>query len=222
VRRVIDEYRVGSVCDFGGGANPVLSLDDIDRLGLRYLIVDAPTAELQKTPPGYNTRNLDIGGPGFYLDGETFDLVVSKFVAEHVADPAAFHLCARSVLRRGGRAAHFFPTLPAPPFVMNRLLGGRPSRMLIDLLQPGLRDKTGPLGKFPAYYRWCEEPTDRQYLRFSSVGFAVEDYVVHIGHDYFRRFPMAQRASNAISRQLIRRPQPWFSTYAAVVLRRSG
>ncbi len=40
VRRLVEEQGVRSVCDFGGGANPVLSLDFVERLGLRYLIVD--------------------------------------------------------------------------------------------------------------------------------------------------------------------------------------
>ena len=44
VRRLAEEQAVRSVCDFGGGANPVLSLDDIDRLGLDYVVVDASAA----------------------------------------------------------------------------------------------------------------------------------------------------------------------------------
>lgn len=221
VRRVIDEHRLRSVCDFGGGANPVLSLDDIDRLGLRYVVVDSSVDELRKTPPGYETRHLDVERPGFDLGGDMFDMVLSNFVAEHVKDPVRFHINARSVLRPGGRAAHFFPTLPAPPFVINRLLSGSGSRKLIDLLQPDLRSADGPLGHFRAHYRWCEGPSRRQYRRFASVGFTVESYVAYVGHDYLRRFAVAQRVSDAISRQLIRWPRPWFSTYAAVVLRQS-
>jgi len=221
VLRLAREQAVRSVCDLGGGANPVLSLDDIEQLGLRYLVVDASAQELGKTPAGYETRQVDVVDPSFELGGEQFDLVVSRFVAEHVPDPAAFHSSARRVLRPGGWAAHFFPTLPSPPFVINRLLMARGSRQMVDLLQPRSRHQEGQHGKFRAYYRWCEGPTRRQHRRFASVGFTVEGYVVHVGHDYYRRFPAIQRTADFVSRQLIRRPRPGLSTYAAVVLRRT-
>jgi len=221
VLHLVEKQEVRSVCDFGGGANPVLSLDDIQRLGLRYLVVDASAEELAKTPPGYWTRALDLPtAPPVDLGGERFDLVVSKFVAEHVEDPAAFHTAVWDALRPGGFAAHFFPTLPSLPFVANRLLNGRESRRLIDLLQPGLRDRSGPFRKFRAYYRWCRGPSRRQYRRFESQGFEVVDYVVLVGHRYYERFPAVQRAVDRVSRRAICLRQPALSTYAWVVLRR--
>ena len=220
VRRLVEEQGVRSVCDFGGGANPVLSLDFVERLSLRYLIVDASAEELAKAPDGYATRVLDLMAPGADLGGEPFDLVVSKFVAEHVADPAAFHGAVRRAVRPGGLAAHFFPTLPSPPYAVNRLLSGSPSRWLRDLLQPGARGRGGHERAFPAYYRWCAGPSRRQYRRLASEGFEVVDYVVLVGHRYYERFPRVQRAADAVSRQALRLRHPAISTYAAVVLRR--
>jgi len=220
VRRLAEEQAVRSVCDFGGGANPVLSLDDIDRLGLDYVVVDASAEELAKTPPGYRTRALDPVADRLDLGEERFDLVVSRFVAEHMEDPAAFHAAVWLALRPGGRAAHFFPTLPAAPFVANRLLMGHGSRRLIDVLQPGSRGEGGQLPKFRAYYRWCEGPSRRQYRRLASRGFEVVDYVVYVGHRYYERFPAIQRVADAISRHAIRLRRPAISTYACVVLRR--
>lgn len=220
VHHIAQEQAVRSVCDIGGGANPLLSLDDIERLGLRYLVVDASAEQLDQTPAGYDTCTAEIGNGAFEVEGERFDLVISQFVAEHVADPASFHADVRAALRPGGRAAHFFPTLPGLPFVANRLMRGQMSRRLLDILSPEVRAQEGPLGKFPPFYRWCEGPTRRQYRRYASTGFAVEDYLVQVGHTYYQRFPSIQRVSDAVSRQLIRRPWPGISTYAAVVLRR--
>ena len=218
--RIIAEHDVRVVADFGGGANPTLALDEIERMGLCYLVVDASEAQLAKTPPGYRTRVLDLTGAPAGLGAERFDLVVSRFVAEHIADPEAFHRAVWASLRPGGLAAHFFPTLPAPPFVVNRLLHGRGSRRLVDALQPGARHDGGLHAKFPAYYRWCAGPTARQHRRFASVGFEVVQYVVLVGHRYYERFPALQRAADAISRRAIRLRRPALATYACVVLRR--
>lgn len=220
VRHLAEEHAVRSVCDFGGGANPVLPLDDIQRLGLRYVVLDASAEELAKTPLGYPTRMRDFTAPGVDLGGEPFDLIVSRFVAEHVEDPAAFHLTVWRALRPGGLAAHFFPTLPSLPFIANRLLTGRASRRLIDLVQPGLRDQNGRQGKFRAYYRWCEGPSRRQYRRFEAHGFEVVDYVALVGHRYYERFPALQRMGDGVSRRSIRLRRPELATYAWVVLRR--
>lgn len=171
VRQIAEEHGARSICDIGGGANPLLSLDDIERLGLRYLVVDASADQLAEAPTGYDTRTADVGSGAFELEGERFDLAVSQFVAEHVADPASFHADVRDALHPGGRAAHFLPTLPALPFVANRLLRGRESRRVLDILTPEVRAQDGLLGKFAPYYRWCEGPTRRQYQRFASAGF---------------------------------------------------
>ncbi|MEJ7786083.1 MAG: methyltransferase domain-containing protein [Solirubrobacteraceae bacterium] len=98
VRRIIREHAVRSVCDFGGDANPVLSLEEIAQMGLRYLVIDTSEAELRKTPSGYETRQLDLADAGFEPTDAPFDLVVSRFVAEHVADPALPFTYARGVL----------------------------------------------------------------------------------------------------------------------------
>ena len=220
VRRLVEEHGARSVCDFGGGANPVLSLEDIDRYGLRYLVVDASARELAKAPRGYATLTADVTAPAAELGAERFDLVVSRFVAEHVADPAAFHAAVWRALRPGGLAAHFFPTLPSPPYLANRVLMGRGSRRLVDVLQPGSRAQDDRLGKFRAYYRWCAGPTRRQYRRYESLGFEVVDYVVLVGHRYYERFPALQRAADALSRRAARLRRPALATYAWVVLRR--
>ena len=220
VRALIAERSVRSICDVGGGANPILSLQDIASTQLRYVVADVSASELAKTPAGYKTRMLASKGASSADFGpEPFDLVISRFVLEHVADPASFHAAIHGALRPDGLAAHFFPTLPSPPFVVNRFLGSW-ARRLIDLLQPGLRHDDGSLAKFQPYYRWCEGPTRRQCRRFSSVGFEIEQYIVLVGHSYHARFSAVQRATDAMSRALVRLRTPAVATYALLLLRR--
>lgn len=219
VRDLIAQRSARSVCDMGGGANPILSLEEIASMGLRYVLADVSTTELAKAPPGYETRTLAMSGSSIDFGGEPFDLVISRFVVEHIADPASFHTAVRDALIPGGFAAHFFPTLPSPPFVLNRILGHR-ARRLVDLLQPGLRNEDGRLGKFRPYYRWCEGPTRRQYRRFDSIGFGIEQYIVLVGHAYHARFSALHHAATAVSHALVRLRVPAVATYAILVLRR--
>jgi len=219
VRQLIQQRSARSVCDVGGGANPVLSLKEIASMRLRYVLADVSVAELAKAPSGYETRTLASAGSGIDFGEERFDLVISRFVVEHIADPVSFHNAVRGALRPGGLAAHFFPTLPSPPFVVNRLLGNR-GRRLVELVQPGLRHEDGRLGKFHPYYRWCEGPTGRQYRRFASVGFDIDQYIVLVGHAYGARFSVVQRVGNAVSRVLVRLRVPSVASYAVLVLRR--
>lgn len=51
---------------------------------------------------------------------QSFDVVESQNVAEHVRDPEAMHHNIHAMLKPGGVAIHFFPTLFAVPFIVNR------------------------------------------------------------------------------------------------------
>ena len=51
VRDLIAQRSARSVCDMGGGANPILSLEEIASMGLRYVLADVSTTELAKAAP---------------------------------------------------------------------------------------------------------------------------------------------------------------------------
>src|ERR1700721_1406514 len=53
---------------------------------------------------------------------ESYDLVFSKMLCEHLPDARTFHANCLRLLRPGARAVHFFPTLYTLPFVANRLI----------------------------------------------------------------------------------------------------
>lgn len=219
LRRIIASHRVRSVCEIGGGANPAFPLEYVAERELDYLILDLSQDELDKAPSGYRKVQADIvqAAPG----GERgFDLVFSKMLAEHVLDGERFHRNVGELLRPGGIAVHFFPTLYAPPFVLNALLPERLAEFVLHIVQTG-RERTGKRAKFPAYYHWCRGPTSRQVERFESLGFEIERYIGFFGHaGYFRKVPTLERAHRYFATWLVKHPFPQITSFTWVVLRK--
>lgn len=206
------------ICEVGGGANPLLALDAIRELGLEeYTVLDVSAVELAKAPTGYRKLQADICGE-ISSTPENFDLVFSKMLAEHVPDAIAFHRNVRRLLRPGGLAFHFFPTLYALPFVVNRWLPENITKHLLSVLSP--RDDYQH-AKFPAYYRLCRGPTPLQLAALRELGYEVLSYTGYFGHEsYWRRIPPIARLSAWLSGWLLRHPNPWLTSFAWVTLRR--
>jgi 2-polyprenyl-3-methyl-5-hydroxy-6-metoxy-1,4-benzoquinol methylase len=216
-----DRPDVGRVCEVGGGARPALSLEAIDERRLDYTLLDASEQELSKAPDGYTKLQADITVRDPASSGR-YDLVFSRLVVEHIANPVAFHRNLFDMLVPGGYALHFFSTLFAPPFVVNRILPEPVATKVVQWLQPG-REQTGNEGKFPAYYRWCRGPTRRQIRRFRSLGYEVHRYDGFFGTPrYYQRFPPLRKADERVARLLIEHPLPALSSFAHVLLRKPG
>lgn len=195
----------------------MLSEEFVARHGLRYVILDTSERELELAPDGYEKEVMDLSDPAVVTRPIMCDLAVSRYVLEHIPDPSAFHANVRALLTPGGRAAHFFSTLWSLPFLVNRLLPGRLTGRLAELTLP-TRDTEGHEAVFPATYRWCRGPTDRQIRRFESAGYSVEEYVGWFGHSYFRRIPPLQALEYRAAGALARRPVPALTSFAEVVL----
>ena len=198
----------GKVCELGGGARPALALDFLERNGLQCLVVDISEPELRKAPPGYATLVGDVSSPGFSTgvhDGQ-YDLVFSRVLAEHVTDARRFHQNVRRLLRPGGIAMHFFPTLWWPPFVANRLLPESLAERILLRIEPW-RERSGKSGKFPAYYHWCYGPTAGQVQRLAGVGFGIERCVAYFGENSHAPGRVLGRAQRTLDEADARAPQ---------------
>jgi SAM-dependent methyltransferase len=206
------------VLDVGAGANPLLDEAFVVRQDLHYAILDVDRGELDKAPAGFRRIHADITAADLPVD-DAFDLICSMDLAEHLADPEAFHRNVLRLLRPGGVAVHFFPTLYALPFVVNRVAPERVMRPLLLRLQPD-RLQRGLHPKFPALYRWCRGPTRRQLRRFARLGFEMESYVGYFGHGYYTAVPVLDRLEQAKAALLRAHPVPALTSYALVVLRR--
>lgn len=216
LRQLVEDNGCHSICEVGGGANPALPLEYVTARRLRYSLLDIAPGELVKAPPGYDKIVADIGGETV-PPGGPFDLVFSKMLAEHVPDPRRFHLNVYGLLRPGGLAFHFFPTLYALPLVANRFLPERVSTVAQQIFSPRDRVKQG---KFPAYYRWCRGPNAALIRRFEQLGYDVEEYAGFFGHGYYDKIPVIRALHRVATRFLVQHPVHWFTSVAFLILRR--
>lgn len=208
------------VLELGGGANPTLPLDFVQREGIEYTVLDISPVELAKAPSGYRKVCCDIGAYDMAIGEQEggYDLIFSKMLAEHVRNGEQMHRNVLRLLAPGGKAVHYFPTLYAPPFVLNRIIPETLADRLLQWLEPG-REKEGNKGKFPAYYSWCRGPTKRQLRRLRSLGYDIEEYVGFFGHNvYYRRIPVVRGMHRRLCDWLVDHPVPGLTSSVYVAL----
>ncbi|MFT3857451.1 MAG: methyltransferase domain-containing protein [Aquabacterium sp.] len=217
VLRNIQKCSGRDICDIGGGANPLLSTSDVDVNGVRYSLLDISQTELDKAVCNGTKIRADICDQTPVVKNE-YDLVFSNMLAEHVADPKAFHRNVFAMLKPGGLAIHFFPTMYAPPFLVNRLVPETVAGAILDRLAP--RDRYQK-DKFPAYYRWCRGPSTSQLNRLRSVGFNIVEYNAYFGHKgyYTRVKPLLAMHEKLVS-MLIKHPVPSLTSFSIIVLQK--
>lgn len=202
------------VCDIGGGRTPLLWPREVGELGLEYTLLDVSRDELERGPEGHHRLCMDITKPLEASVLERFDLIFSKFVAEHVPDGEAMHRNIYAMLRPGGHAFHLFPTLFHPAFVVNRLLPHRLMGRVRDLLAGA------SYPKFPAVYSWCYGPSPRRIAAFRAIGFEIEEYTGFYGTPYLARVPVIGELDARLNAVLARRRSRHLTSYACVLLRK--
>jgi SAM-dependent methyltransferase len=207
-----------AVAELGGGANPLVADESTWGFAPDRVVLDISADELAKAPDNVRTQVVDLCRP--VADGHAaYDLVFSKMLCEHIRDPRTFHRNCFDLLRPGGHAVHFFPTVSTVPFVVNRLAPEELGRSVLRRVQPQ-RISDPKQEKFPAFYRWCTGPTARGTRRFESVGFQVEAWHATFGHTYYRRVAPLHAVEVAKTRFLQEHPSAYLTSFAAVVLRK--
>ena len=204
------------LCEIGGGAFPAISLQQIKELNLEYTILDISQTELERAPKQYVKVEADICDPNLKGEG-SYDLIFSKMLAEHVLDAKTFHSNVYKLLKPGGIAFHFFPTLYSPPFIINRLIPEFLAKILFNLF---VRNDSVVHKRFTAYYNWCRGPIKCQIKNLESVGFEIIEYRGFFGHKYYRKIPILRDLHKLFVRFLTRFPNVYLTSFAFAVLKK--
>lgn len=217
LKQFIQTHEFKNILDIGGGANPILSPDYVERMGLSYSILDISEAELKKASATYHKIVKDITANDLKIS-DKFDMVFTKMLAEHIRDGERLHKNIHVLLKENGIAIHFFPTLYALPFLINKLIPEKINKCLLARIAP--RDNYQH-AKFPAYYNWCTGPTPASLKRFERLGYEVLEYKGLYGHaGYYRRVPPINMLHLYLVEFLLKHPNPYLTSYAYIILRK--
>lgn len=216
LQHLIITEKLTKICEIGGGANPLISVEFIKKYNIDYCVVDIDSEELDKADNAYRKELHDVTKKPL---NEKYDLIFSKMVMEHIKDIKPFHENIQISLRKGGLACHFFPTLFNLPMLMNLLIPDFITDKLVFFLQQN-RDKKYQK-KFKPYYKWCFGPTKSNIKRFEDVGYFVDTYYGFFGHSYYSgRFHYLHRLELFKTKLLIKKPNPFVTVNGIILLKK--
>lgn len=223
IRGEIERRYTTRIADIGGGANPLLKRDFVERLALQYTVIDISQAELEKAPNYCRKVRADLSGPAedflHAVGNERFDIVFSIMLLEHIARPAVAHANIAAIMAPGGIAIHLYASPYNLPLACNRYMPESVAHAVLRVVQPG-RDFSGHQVKFPAYYKMCGNPSKTLHGRFASFGFDVIQHTGFIGHGYYLRFPLIRTIEDRLRRSLVRLGIPLTSAQLLILRKR--
>lgn len=216
-------YGLTELCEIGGGRDPGFQPGNPALGGLSLTVNDIDQLELDFAPNGLKKARFDIAGDLSEADARpgSFDLMFSRMVFEHVDGVERAWSNIHTLLRPGGIALAFFPTLYAPVFTLNHMIPESLSRKIVHALFPNRRDGGGD-PKFPALYDWCITNERKVLPMLRKAGFAEAHIQPFWGHGYFERMPVIREADHAFNLMAARLNMRLFSTYAFVIVRKAG
>ncbi len=216
-------FGLKELCEIGGGRDPGFLPSNPALRGLSLTVNDIDQLELDFAPQGLKKARFDIAGDLSEPDARpgSYDLMFSRMVFEHVDGVEQAWRNIHALLRPGGVALCFFPTLYAPVFTLNHMIPERLSRRIVHALFPNRRDGGGD-PKFPALYDWCVTSEARVKPMLAAAGFAEAHIQPFWGHGYFDRMPGLKQADHAFNRLAARLDWRLMTTYAFVAVRKAG
>lgn len=220
VEKMILATGARDVIEIGGGRFPSFSREKAEALKINYVSNDISERELSRAPAWIGKARFDIQDTDPNVLGRfenSFDVAFSKMVMEHVPSYLRAYRNIFRILRKGGVAIAFHPTLFASPFVVNKLMPERASRWLLQKFFPTRNDDEIP--KFPAYYSGCRV-SERVRQRIGGIGFQDVWQVPFYGHGYYDRLPIVRDVQAWTARRAGERNLTMLATFAFTIVRK--
>lgn len=207
--------------EIGGGRDPLFTPDELRTHGLSVTLNDISERELHLASPAFAKLCCDIAAPDTVarVGRERFDFAYCRMVMEHVPDVAQMWRNVHAVLAPGGVALSFFPTLFAPPFVLNELMPEALSRAVLHALFPDRRDD-GDNPKFPAHYNLCRGAEAPLKPLLHEIGFREVTVLPFYGYSYFWKIPVVKQVDAAFTKLARARDWRTFTSFAYVIARK--
>jgi len=193
-----------------------LSTQFIEQRALQYTVTDVDDHELQKGTHPFSRQVVDFSSSEFQSSTQ-YDLLLSKMVLEHVERPEILHQNVYKSLKKGGYAIHFFATLYSLSSLTNLILPEWLSSKILFYFQKRNPESDG---KFPARYKWCLGPGNRNKARFESLGYEVLLYNGYLGHCYLKGFPLLGALEEYYTEALNAWKSPYLTSNAIVILKK--
>jgi len=211
LKNIVAAYPDANILELGAGRFPSFWISEMPKTIGSYTVNDISEEELSRLPEGYEKACFDVSGDAANFR-DTYDVVFSRFLAEHVPDGEAMHRNVFSVLRKGGTAFHLIPTLYAFPFVINKLLPERLTAKLLSVFSPGRAISP----KFPAYYSACYGSPARMTALLKSMGYSHVEVRNFYGHFYYEKIPGLKEVHEQFSALAAQRNWSVLSSYAYI------
>ena len=90
LKAIVGRYPEADLLELGAGRWPSYALSDMPGNAHSYTVNDVSEAELGLLPQGYSKACFDVSGDASDFT-DTYDVVFSRFLAEHVPDGEAMH-----------------------------------------------------------------------------------------------------------------------------------
>ena len=220
VRELVATLPARAILEIGGGRAPSFTEDEVRAMDVRYTSNDISARELSLAPGWVGKALFDVQTPNPVDIGpfrESYDLVFSKMVMEHVANYRRAYANIHSILRPGGISIAFHPVLFSMPFVMNRLLPETVSDKILQTFFPNRSDSDTP--KFPAVYSGCRI-SSTVCNNIKKLGFRDVWQVPFFGHNYYSRLPVIREVHRKIDSLILNRRITVLATFAYTIVQK--
>ncbi len=216
-----DRFGLTNLCEIGGGRDPGFQPGNPALEGLSLTVNDIDQLELDFAPAGLGKARFDIAGDLSEPDARpgSYDLMFSRMVFEHVDGVKQAWRNIHALLKPGGVALAFFPTLYAPVFTLNHMIPESLSRRIVHVMFPNRRDGGGD-PKFPALYDWCRSSEQTIRPMLERAGFTEAHIQPFWGHGYFNRLPGLKQADHVFNAAAAKLNWRLMTTYAFVAVRK--